>query len=974
MTLPPRHSRLSRFLRLLAPVLPLLCASAAPAATHTPAGTLIRNQAVLEFEREDDTGGVFTTTSNEVLLEVLPVYGIQITPDTQGQGAISSITQQRATFAFRLLFTGNETDQASIAPTFDATSDFTPRLPDGGVGILIYNDLDNNGVVDTEDVLVASWRDANANNTLEASEVESLDLGRSYEPDESADLLATFYVPSSLGAGAELRFGIDGASVADPTKQDNANLATLTIIDDALVEVTKDANVQAISPGGTFTYTVTATSVGSAAARQRAYTVDATTYYGVLVWDEIPREAASGDPLPVTNPGFDLGNSETGIFIYSDTADVDSDPQGWTWTATWSVDATVIAFLSSGNTSAVVADDLDPGEVAEFSFDVTIPASATEQVLSNTGHATYMLTGGATATVESRNAVLVAVTEGVGVVIRDTDFESPRPSLTAPAGANDDIQTVPTAQAGATVTFVNRVLNTGVNTDTFNLSIDPASVIPGAPSGWNVAFFKSDGKTPLRDTGTDGIIDTGPLAPHGGTLANPQQFADIVVRITIPEAAPTTTNDPGDPVLRAIVVATSVANRNHSDTTQDDLTNVSEANMAFANFVPPNPDPSVLLKTADKGGYVDFPLIVQNTAPASAEYDTYTLSTPVLRTGWYVVYYLDANGNGQLEASEALPIANTPPVAPQGNVKLVARVIIPADELADADGNGTQDVYGITFRATSQNLPTLFSDQADQVRINWGDRFELRPDRQGTVEPGGAVVYDHVLINHSERALAIYVDVVAGHEGWTYRLLGPDGSTAIPQATDPADSVVKYTFTLGKAGSGTDTAPFVLRIFCPATTAKGVLDVTSLDATAVDPEGDPATDRLEVQTMHTAVDVTLVALSELVLIKTVSPDTATRVSPGEELTYTTTFKNKGAGPITQVVIGDQIPGNTWFRRGSVTVSHGATVEVSRDGGITWEAAPGGSGRDEGVTNVRAVLTNPLPPGESGTFVFAVEVQ
>src|SRR5205823_1935739 len=82
-----------------------------------------------------------------------------------------------------------------------------------------------------------------------------------------------------------------------------------------------------------------------------------------------------------------------------------------------------------------------------------------------------------------------------------------------------------------TVTYSVNVKNVGISgPDTFD-----ATITAGA-HGWAVGLYESDGVTPLPDTDSDGIPDTGSLATGAS--------ADVVIKVTVP-----VTVSPGDTEL-----------------------------------------------------------------------------------------------------------------------------------------------------------------------------------------------------------------------------------------------------------------------------------------------------------------------------------------------------------------------------------------------------------------------------------------
>jgi len=166
----------------------LLISSSAVRAT-TPAGTRIVNQGVILYE--DEAGVSYTATSNQVIIEVLPVYGVSILPDgsaaAPGQSQ-DALADQRVYFPYTLTNTGNTDDSYLLIATLDGTSTFIPQLPDGNAGIEIFWDENMNGVADAGEPLVASWRDLDGDGLIDLEEVSNSDLGP-LEQDEITGLM-----------------------------------------------------------------------------------------------------------------------------------------------------------------------------------------------------------------------------------------------------------------------------------------------------------------------------------------------------------------------------------------------------------------------------------------------------------------------------------------------------------------------------------------------------------------------------------------------------------------------------------------------------------------------------------------------------------------------------------------------------------------------------------------------------------------
>jgi len=167
----------------------------------------------------------------------------------------------------------------------------------------------------------------------------------------------------------------------------------------------------------------------------------------------------------------------------------------------------------------------------------------------------------------------------------------------------------------------------------------------------------------------------------------------------------------------------------------------------------------------------------------------------------------------------------------------------------------------------------------------------------------------------------------------------------------------------------------------------------AINVTAFIPS-DAAVDQLDVATItttgathgatDTAQDVTRVVQGLLKLEKSVFP--TGDQEPGTILTYTTSYKNLGSAPITNVVIYDAIPAYTSYVSGSTggTIPAGHLLySYSTDGGTTWSTWSTSPPIASGITNLRWGLdlnddntvdaNDALASGAWGTVEFQVTI-
>ncbi|RJR27348.1 MAG: hypothetical protein C4574_06320 [Candidatus Latescibacterota bacterium] len=867
----------------------VLCVSAA-AAAQTPAGTTIRNQASARFQ--DLSGNAYTATSNEVTTIVLPVYGLSILPDDSGENppaapamAQNAIPGQTIYYSYNLTNTGNDADVFALVPLLDAVNT-TMTL---GLGdIRIYHDVNGNGVLDGgEPTISAGGAPGNIGPIAAGTTV---------------GIIVSYQVPPGAAAGEVAYAGVEGVSAGDPTRIDTRNYHLTSVVSDAVLTAMMSGLPANVDPGNVVTYAITGANVGTQAANGVA--VASVGLTGVLVYDVLPTDPTTG--LPLALAGAPAGAPAGGSVLYLPAGSpMVGSPETWAWSAVAGAGDIAVAYLTSGV--------LPVGQNYSFSYDLVVPSTMRAGIINNSGAAVFTDNnpGSPDPTVVATNNTQINVNVLADVLVGPAG----QPAAGTPPAYDDDVQSVPLAYANTTVSFTNTVRNDGNAADEINVVLDGSSTIP---AGWSVLFYRSDGVTPLGDTGTDGIPDVGML--------NPGQTRDFIVRIIIPGTAGS-----GGP-YDAVVGAVSRNNPAESNLTTDRIALVSPAAVDIGNYdglAGTNNAP--VNQNANPGVNVDFALDLINTGGSS---DNYNLSS-VAPAGWIVTYYRDANGNGVLDLPELTPISGVGPVAAGAEVNLIARVAVAA--------TAVPGVNPVTFRATSANNGAIFDEIVDTVTILQAASVTIDPDRTGTGTPGGTVRYQHTVTNTGNVGDTFLLAALSS-SGWSYAFFDLANNPVAAVTLDPGQF-----------------ADVVVQISIPAGVPLGTVETGTISATG---QATGATD--------TATDVTTIVAGSLVLVKSVNP--AGAQLPGTELTYRTDYSNVGTADLTALVIYDAIPAWTQYRVGSAVAGTPApgigavTIEFSADGGATWAYVPasGGGGApadfDANVTNVRWTLAGNLAGG------------
>lgn len=868
-------------------------------AVGTPAGTQIKNQATAQYK--DANGNVQSSTSNEVITIVQQISGVTVKPDGTTTTPITqtAMAGTRVYFPYTLTNTGNGPDTFDVATSLGTTS-FTPG------NVKIYLDANGDGVVNAGDNEITNT------GTVAA--------------DGIAYLIVAYDVPTGAAAAQFALVNLTATSTHDNTKVDNNNWNKTTVVADAVMTITKSATVAGGTvayPGSQINYVISGSNTGSLSTTALSFSnVDTTgdgtadSASGLLIEDPIPVGIiASGTNGPNITYVAPAGAT---ILYYYDTASI------------WSTATNLSGKGSITKIGIYISGTLTSGQGYRLEWTGTVASDAAVGMLANTAVLHWADSGGSDKSTSS-NTTQTMINATFGVQIGPQGH----PEYT---GTND-VTSKDDQKSGATVVFQNTVKNTGTDTDTLNISTTwTANQISGA----TVSLFMADGLTPLGDTNSDGVPDTGALVK--GTQI------DIVVKVTIPS------NTAADTVAHDVTVtAKSTRDGTKSDTTIDEINKIVAGSTNLSNNTGSGETPYGL--TGNPGSTVTFPLVVTNN---NGYPETYALDqNTALKPGWSVVFYPDSNGDGIADPGSN-PISSTPSVAADGTYKFVAVVTIAADQVpisGDPSGTPAGTGQGLEFQATG-SLSGQVDKLHDWVNVNPVYTFTFEPDNSGISTPGGTVIYSHKIKNTGNIAQSFSVGLDSTpRTGWTYTF-SSDGTT--------------YSSSLSgvSVGVGAEQNIYV-KVFIPSSEAigaqdTGVVKVTNNAGTAVS---------------LSRQDTTTVVGGNLKLSKTVTSvnvaDTSTANQPGDELNYAVTYQNLDSKPLTEVYVYDKVPLYTGFKVGSAT--GGSAIAYSSDNGATWAYTPasagGGAptGYDYLVTNIRWTIGT-LAGGASGSVSFTVRIK
>ena len=724
-------------------------------------------------------------------------------------------------------------------------------------------------------------------------------------------------VPASAIDGDSALIEIAATSEFDSATTDQ-NLDTVTVGVGPAIAVAKTlSQTNGLSPSGPYTVTLNYENTGDEAAGDVTL-IDALppgmTYVpGSARWSAFTPALSDSDPT-------DLHVGSNGSLRYC----------AYDASCTGIAEAQLDSDTDSSNQVTAIIDLVDAGVSGSVTFDVTIDSDLAAGSLQNTAEYEYDIAINTVAR-QFSNTVVFDVLATAGVVANGS-------TVNAINGLNEPVSVFSAGQ-GAVVRFDNIIWNTGNATDTFNIEVDTAGST--FPPGTVWQLLRSDASSVMTDTNSDGVVDTGPVAVG--------DFSRVVLQLRLPYAVSGNNNGLGFDITktsRSISDATVVDSvTDHLDeivANTVDVTNVAPAGSPGASGTGPGPEPApVSVVTADAANRAQIDVYIRHQGSGP---DTYGLlaagsaSGSTLPAGWQVIFK---------DPTTFATITSTGILASGESRHVLADIQLPVDAQA-----GT---YSIWFEARS--IRTAVVDRKhDAVSIVASESLTLEPSLSAQLEPGGSVVYEHLLVNKGNALVDdIALSLQDSRSDWTSVIyLDTDGDGSY----SPLDQPYSAALTL-QPGESLD---LFVKVFAPANATTLQRNTSTLTAS-----WNAQADSVLVQ------DQSTVNNSRVIIRKEQAVDTGCdgapdnpndfaqaelEVAPGNNcVVYRLTARNLGLEPSFNVKIHDYTPAYTRYEAAAV---------CSRT--PCWLIEPA-----QGDVGAISAETDQLLPGDSFHLQFVVRI-
>jgi len=740
-------------------------------------------------------------------------------------------------------------------------------------------------------------------------------------PNHSGDLTLSVIVDSTVVNGHILE---NSATLDSNETQPVTALKDVVVLAEPAFEITKTASKDPVNPGDELTYTINYRNIGSGEGT------------GIIIEDELPPG--------VTFKSASGGGSESGGIVTWNLAALSAGASG-----SVTVTVTVNSPLANGtillNTVSMVSTETAPHKVTDI-IDVTV-------------HSEPVLKLSKTSSKDPVNAgdelVYTITYENVGTGVASTvTLEDDLPAdVTFKSASNGG------SELGGKVTWNLADLSAGAH-GSVTVTVDVNSPLTNGTVLHNVTTIESAETQPLSD------------------------FNDVIVSSTaalkLTKTASKTVVNPGDELVYTIAYE-NVGSDQASNVILEDIL---PAGVTFKSASSPGALAGGSVRwdlgtvAAGAAGSVTLTvtvnkplangIVLSNVAsiistetphPVRDEVQVPVLSEPVLemnktasktlvKPGDLVLYSIEYKNVGTGEATGVI-ISDTLP----GNVTFVS-----ASPGGSLSGGGVVTWPPTTVRvgeppkgvsvAVTINSPladgmilhnpaSLVSNETAplsssvDITVLSEPVLELNKTTSKTqVSPGEKLIYT---IEYKNVGTDVATNVVIED-----RL--PGEVTFISASLNGAVSSNVVSWDLGSIPSGASGAVFVsVKVNSPLTDGTILHNPASISSN-------------ETQSVSTIADVTVLSHPLLELNKTAA---LPHVSPGDELTYTIEYKNRGTDQATGVTLEDHIPGDVTF----VSATGGGILS---NGIVSWAIGTLPAGAPASSVTVKVKINDPLPNG------------
>jgi len=528
-------------------------------------------------------------------------------------------------------------------------------------------------------------------------------------------------------------------------------------------------------------------------------------------------------------------------------------------------------------------------------------------------------------------------------------------------------QHIPVGQAGETLRFVNKFVNTANAPERYSLTLSDEFFPTGTT--FRLAMESKEGSNlverPVLDTNGDGKIDTG-LVDIGEANA-----VNVILYATLPINMPNPGSD-----YKIVKNATSTFTPTYIVKANDTLGTIRVSTVDITNDFSvsekPNDAPGIGLGpernpvtqvNLNPGGVGNFVLHINNTSQYVEEQYTLEVSTkPDFSTNT-----LPDGVTVKFKQGGGAEVTKTVKIAPQGSQRIDAEVTV-----SSTAGAAVVPLY---FRATS--LTTGATDiKYDSLSINAVRSVQIIPNLNGETYAGGNIVYTHQVRNNGNvlegdgLASSVILGVRESLAQWRTETFLDTNKNGIFEVG--VDIPFVDFATIGGLKPGEQVTIFA-RVFAPLGAPAGVNNLTTITPNVT--QGTYST----IPTVTSAIDTTKVLAEKLTISKwqrlKENGNWITAVqnaNPGDKIFYRIQVKNTGTDDARTIQLKDTVPFYTRIIYGV----EGAPVpkwEVKSAGGTVVTSGEVTSKPLNGERGEISVDLDTLAPGHTLDMYFTVKI-